>query len=1268
MAPVSEASTGSSARQGRAGGSRGGTALPAASSSLSRRQPRRTPLVSSACDESSWLKENLSCTKNDASSPEDVSGASTECVASVPSSAYPSDAESWSTASGIAQKVRMDDRALRRASRSPGQGNTKAAWAPHTGQESVGDARGQPGGLSNASFSPASFEETVADLRETARLTFASVSSASSSRSTALAAFSPASSAASRDTSDELPPVPAPANDEGKRRSVEGEFGAFPSQRDWTLSGGGFIHSSPSLTSQQEGASAMASLPVAFAAAAPLHSEESAALTQQVVGGFRRAASVGAGICTPQKQAKPKRHARPVRACPQALARREIPTKPLRSLDAKVLYKYRAPGGAGIQVPALRLESAPTKLSNWRFSWQEVLCYNPRAYTATPQFKENYLVMRAGIESFVASMTDLVFVDRNSAHLNPAYVYHAYLLPPVCPHNFHAAACIQCYTSDDGWLSRGAWKRVRHPNGSAETLQPTNPLLIPFRPAETLEERKQFHFQFRQKAFHPLYEDTSVGACSSGTGDGASQAKKLPLHLWILLGGKDMQALDGIVVAWKFLRFASEIPPSEFVECPGEATVSGCAETPTGSLFWGVNRNSGQRQYHQYHSAGRNPTQDQTCEAADESQKSTGRSFSPFGPFLYDMKGVTEDKKYRVSFLMVDIPGYGNSSGHPSPDTIRSCVLQAVKHALMELVDQHGEDSVIINILGYSLGCAVALALAADLAECIYNDLPFARVSPSRTFRSPAPAASGKKIATASRLWEERMKSSKWEAQHPAGEGADGKNSKVHSGVTFGKENLTLRDTCNVALNQDAESPRVVPLHEDYLGDADKPDGLRLAVNRLVLLAPFTSIQAMASRVAAATVGGGGLISRAASALVSRQINWDNEASMKRLFEVMSKIGKTTQSDIFRNFRLYIEHGDKDSVIPWTMGYELFTLAKSLRAALNMPYIPLKFSKLAGESHATILSGQSELPLLESCFAPYRLHPASPLALLKFYSRITHLPTPNPPRRDAMPPGVYAQSGLVRRVPVAAASTFPSKTVVISRQNTSPALPSLAATLSRSSTLEMLSVSQAAPSRQPDVGSDRRLRYSTSDSFLVPENPGTSQRAPSAAVSPARQYTSTSTVSRRAESSAGEVHDSHSPAYSSYPLVRAASGLLPSGASDLSRVSGFQRSSASPAGTHPRQGNGEGTAFVGLPTGSGTATRQLPPVPTPTLNRANTTMSVLLLGSNQTPQPLGSQKPSLLTSVSLQAPGPVGHSTLLARSASLTSMSAQLNRCFSVGN
>lgn len=49
------------------------------------------------------------------------------------------------------------------------------------------------------------------------------------------------------------------------------------------------------------------------------------------------------------------------------------------------------------------------KLSNWRVSWQELLCYNPRPYNVTKGFLENYTVIRGMMETYIHKLTDIVF-------------------------------------------------------------------------------------------------------------------------------------------------------------------------------------------------------------------------------------------------------------------------------------------------------------------------------------------------------------------------------------------------------------------------------------------------------------------------------------------------------------------------------------------------------------------------------------------------------------------------------------------------------------------------------------------------------------------------------------------------------------------------------------------------------------------------------------------------------------------------------------------
>ncbi|KAL8442870.1 hypothetical protein Emed_007085 [Eimeria media] len=675
-----------------------------------------------------------------------------------------------------------------------------------------------------------------------------------------------------------------------------------------------------------------------------------------------------------------KTTAQRVRAFPKSLANRKIHTQLQGALSPAVMYKYRCSAGSGIQVPVNRLETSPVKLTNWRVSWQELLCYNPRPYNITKGFLENYTVIRGMMETYIHKLTDIVFEDRCTAAQDKPHVYHAYLLPPICPHDWLTATCIQCYTSEDVWLSRGAWKRETVPNSGAkaETMKPTNSKVIPFLPAFTKEEQFEQQRQYRQASANPS-PDNLVAPCRLYDSSTASAANKLPLHLWIFLGGKDMQALDGVVLAWKLLRWASEIPPSEFVEASEDVEFG---EAPAGLQTDNSCRPSGVEIYRAYHQQKRSPTQDQTPQAAawacgevPAPAEAGSNKLSAFGPFLYDMTGVSENSKYRTAFLMVDIPGYGNSSGHPSPCTIRSAAFQAVKHAIQELIEQHGEDSIVLNILGYSLGCAVACSLAADLAATFARDGIYATPSQATTQQSWA------NIATLDPelAWSMNRASCL---------------SKGNTDGSFDEDMLTFRDSFNVSMYNKDGVDHVCKIH-GWAPSAGY-SGVRLAINRLILLAPFTSTKAMASKVAASAMGGG-FLSRAVSSLVSKQISWDNNAQLEKLLKSLKHIRENTQVTAFSNFRIKILHGDKDNVIPWTMGFEIFNTLAALKKNLGLK-IPINFQRLHGETHATILCGASERYLLESCFSPYRLHPAAPLALLKFYSKETQLPRCLPAR------------------------------------------------------------------------------------------------------------------------------------------------------------------------------------------------------------------------------------------------------------------------------
>ncbi|PHJ15753.1 hypothetical protein CSUI_010434 [Cystoisospora suis] len=66
-----------------------------------------------------------------------------------------------------------------------------------------------------------------------------------------------------------------------------------------------------------------------------------------------------------------------------------------------------------------------------------------------------------------------------------------------------------------------------------------------------------------------------------------------------------------------------------------------------------------------------------------------------------------------AAFVLIDYPGYGGSTGSPSPPGCVAAALRSLNVAVGQLRQQRGQDiQVHVTILGYSLGCAVALRVA----------------------------------------------------------------------------------------------------------------------------------------------------------------------------------------------------------------------------------------------------------------------------------------------------------------------------------------------------------------------------------------------------------------------------------------------------------------------------------------------------------------------------------------------------------------------------
>jgi len=88
----------------------------------------------------------------------------------------------------------------------------------------------------------------------------------------------------------------------------------------------------------------------------------------------------------------------------------------------------------------------------------------------------------------------------------------------------------------------------------------------------------------------------------------------------------------------------------------------------------------------------------------------------------------------RVSFLLVDYPGYGANKGNPSPDAIHAAAKLSLDQAVFKLKNL-GVVSSELNVVGHSLGSAVAIRFV-EAYESSWTGLEISRVILSAPFTS----------------------------------------------------------------------------------------------------------------------------------------------------------------------------------------------------------------------------------------------------------------------------------------------------------------------------------------------------------------------------------------------------------------------------------------------------------------------------------------------------------------------------------------------------
>ncbi|KAF8821439.1 hypothetical protein IE077_002022, partial [Cardiosporidium cionae] len=155
---------------------------------------------------------------------------------------------------------------------------------------------------------------------------------------------------------------------------------------------------------------------------------------------------------------------------------------------------------------------------------------------------------------------------------------------------------------------------------------------------------------------------------------------------------------------------------------------------------------------------------------------------------------------------------------------------------------------------------------------------------------------------------------------------------------------LTLSDICHIQYTNDEINESLNTEYRHIFPEEKRENAaknmIKLQVNRLMLVSPFTSTQDMAKRMTQEKIGT--LLSKALSGFVSSSIEWNNIAETQKCFFTMKKLKEAVPSvQIFQNLRIYVQHGEKDSLIPWSMGRDLAYEMSKLSKTLNL-HIPIK--------------------------------------------------------------------------------------------------------------------------------------------------------------------------------------------------------------------------------------------------------------------------------------------------------------------------------------
>ncbi|CRG96343.1 conserved Plasmodium protein, unknown function [Plasmodium gallinaceum] len=159
---------------------------------------------------------------------------------------------------------------------------------------------------------------------------------------------------------------------------------------------------------------------------------------------------------------------------------------------------------------------------------------------------------------------------------------------------------------------------------------------------------------------------------------------------------------------------------------------------------------------------------------------------------------------------------------------------------------------------------------------------------------------------------------------------------------------------------------------------------LKITINKVVLVAPFTNTQKLVKSVLKNSIFY--LLSSFVMNKKCSYVHWDNMIVLKEFFKIINDFKKNKYlTEIFQNLTIDFIHGKKDTLVNYEMSLKLFKLTNKMIIKYSLNNIKCFLHIFENEYHSSILNSDSENRILQIIFKPLRLHPFSTINIHKFH-------------------------------------------------------------------------------------------------------------------------------------------------------------------------------------------------------------------------------------------------------------------------------------------